>query len=129
MSTSTELWDRLKVSDQYKEFKRLVRKRAGYVCEVCGHKKSRKIPNHVHHLKPKGKFPHLTFKVINGQLLCRDCHIEAHKQMRIDHPTWYKMEDASARKLENLLKKCTFSLYNTRNRRNKTRNRNRRRGR
>ena len=88
--TSTQLWHKIQLTDEYKAFKREVRKRDGYVCTDCGCKSSRKNRLHVHHKGPKSQDRY--FKdVINPRravLLCMLCHIAEHKQMKILDPDY-----------------------------------------
>jgi 5-methylcytosine-specific restriction endonuclease McrA len=61
-------WD----DPQYKEWRRLVRKRDGHKCQMpgCSSKKALKV----HHIMTWAKFPGLRFDIRNGITLCRKCH-------------------------------------------------------
>lgn len=48
-------------------------------CEICG--KTNHL--HIHHLKCFYKFPELKFDVLNGQVLCRSCHMRVHRTNKL----------------------------------------------
>jgi hypothetical protein len=62
---------------QYKEWRKKVLKKDNYICVVC-RKKGGNLQ--VHHIKSFAKYPKLRFKVSNGNVVHRDCHlIKLHK--------------------------------------------------
>lgn len=61
-------------SDNYKQWRKAVYKRDGYVCQDCGTKKDLQA----HHIKPWQRYPELRYEVNNGITLCRKCHLKAH---------------------------------------------------
>jgi 5-methylcytosine-specific restriction endonuclease McrA len=70
----TRDWD----NPEYKKWRKAVRKRDGYKCQMpkCGSKKNIKV----HHILTWAKYPHLRFDVKNGICLCRVCHDSISKQ-------------------------------------------------
>lgn len=55
-----------------------VLKRDNYTCTYCGTKD--KIL-HVHHIKPRTKYPKLEYKAYNCEVLCEDCHKKIHPHL------------------------------------------------
>lgn len=53
-------------------FRRLILKRDDYTCQVCGLKDEEIVQ--VDHIKPRSKFPELSFDISNGRTLCPNCH-------------------------------------------------------
>ena len=62
---------RLKVSSEYKTWRRQVFERDNWTCQKCGKHNGRLHP---HHIKPKSRYPKLLFDVSNGVTLCKECH-------------------------------------------------------
>lgn len=62
---------------RYVEWRKAVRKRDGCQCQICG-KRSRCM--NVHHLEAYNTAKELRFDVNNGICLCKQCHIDFHKQ-------------------------------------------------
>lgn len=61
-------------SDRYREWRKAVFARDGFVCQKCGTKKDLQA----HHIKAWKDNKHLRYDVANGITLCRKCHLEAH---------------------------------------------------
>ena len=64
-------------TEQYKDWRLKVLEQGNHCCAKC---KSRKRL-HCHHLKSWADFPELRYDVSNGEVLCRNCHIEVHPFM------------------------------------------------
>lgn len=66
----------IRSSLEYKEWRKSVFIRDGYICRNCGAKsiKGRAVELHPHHIKPFAYFPKLRFEISNGITLCIDCH-------------------------------------------------------
>lgn len=58
-----------------------VKERDNYTCQSCGN--SDKL--HAHHIKPKSAFPNLRHDLSNGITLCHTCHLEEHRNMKINN--------------------------------------------
>lgn len=67
---------KIRVSDEYNQWRLLVYKRDHYTCQKCGH---RFINIVAHHIKSFKEFKKLRFEVNNGVTLCRSCHMKIHK--------------------------------------------------
>lgn len=61
---------RYKSQKEYKLFRLAVLERDNYTCQACGRLNS----NHVHHILPFSKFPHLRLCVDKAITLCYACH-------------------------------------------------------
>ena len=61
----------IRLSPEYKEWRKLVFERDNYTCVFCG---KRGVYLHADHIKPQCLFPELILEVSNGRTLCRDCH-------------------------------------------------------
>ena len=122
MGSTTELWNRIYKSDQYKLFKRLVRKRDEYKCRHCNSKGTRNRSNrlHVHHILPKAKFLGHIFDVENGMVLCNKCHIAEHKKLREIGADFSHKPSATVDELKALIKTLTFRMYSSYIRRKRT---------
>lgn len=109
---SYALWRLVYKSDEYKKWKREVRRKCHYECQHCGISKKQKprIRLESHHIKPKAQFLHLIFQVSNGILLCKPCHIKEHKAMQKD-PEAYNYDNQS---LYQLVSTLTFTRYRRR---------------
>lgn len=70
---------------EYVEWRTAVYKRDGYSCVDCGKKSSKGLAIYLeaHHIKHWAKHIGLRFEVENGVTLCKQCHIDRHKQERI----------------------------------------------
>lgn len=64
--------NKLRKTDEWKEWRDRVYQRDDYTCVLCGQKGGRLHP---HHIKKKSLYPGLVFDVSNGITLCKDCHI------------------------------------------------------
>lgn len=69
-SRATNPGDRNYKFPEYAKFRRLVRIRDGYKCQMCGDNKKLKI----HHIRRWADAPGLRFAISNGVTLCRSCH-------------------------------------------------------
>ncbi|PZV19195.1 MAG: hypothetical protein DCF22_00575 [Leptolyngbya sp.] len=61
---------------KYREWRRLVFERDGYICQHCGDDRGGNL--HAHHIQPWSKFPELRYELDNGLTLCRECHEKIH---------------------------------------------------
>ena len=61
---------------QAKDWARIVFRRDGYRCLICG-KIGGKL--NAHHIKYWSKYPKFRFNLDNGITLCEECHIREHK--------------------------------------------------
>lgn len=67
---------RVYASSEWRRVRRFVRNRAACMCELCGSTDQL----HVHHIKSFTQFPELRLDPDNLMLLCRGCHIDAHRR-------------------------------------------------
>ena len=67
----TDLNKRIRMSLEYKLFRKSVFERDKYQCRFCGIRGGYLI---VDHIKPFAYYPELRFAIDNGRTLCRDCH-------------------------------------------------------
>jgi 5-methylcytosine-specific restriction endonuclease McrA len=67
---------RIYASSEWRRLRRLVRNRAACMCEVCGSTDQL----HVHHIRGWADHPELRLDPDNLMLLCRGCHIDAHRK-------------------------------------------------
>lgn len=66
----TQLNHRIRVSLEYRLWRKSVFERDNYTCIWCGEKNNL----HADHIKPFALFPELRFAIDNGRTLCIDCH-------------------------------------------------------
>ena len=71
---------KIRVSGQYKEWRRLCFERNKYTCRDCWKKK---CYLQVHHIKSFCNNPKLRFNTKNGITLCLSCHQKRHKNVKI----------------------------------------------
>lgn len=64
---------------EYKNWRKAVFKRDNYTCLKCG---KRGGDLEAHHVKSWKDYPELRYDVINGETLCKDCHIKTYKKKR-----------------------------------------------
>jgi len=69
----------LRVVGNEKEWRKVVLRRDGFKCVLCGAKdgdyvNGKMVRLHVDHIKPQRSFPDLRFDVSNGRVLCEECH-------------------------------------------------------
>ena len=73
-------------SKAWKDCRDSYRKRAGGLCERCKAKgiiKAGEVVHHKQHINPVNiQDPTITLSFDNLELLCRDCHAEAHKRVQ-----------------------------------------------
>jgi 5-methylcytosine-specific restriction endonuclease McrA len=62
---------RIRRSEEYREWRRCVFERDDYRCVRCG---QRGGMLNAHHVKPFSAHPELRFDVANGETLCLTCH-------------------------------------------------------
>jgi len=113
--STQQAWAIVAKSDEYKKWKAAVRKLFGYQCQHCGQNRyDKKNRLECHHIKPKSIYRRSIFKVENALLLCKKCHIEEHKKMRIEHPEYNDKTNLSLGTLKDLIKKLHFKQLNRR---------------
>ena len=72
---------RIRLSLEYRLWRRAVFKRDNYTCQKCGakHEKGNRSTLHPHHIKLFSEYPDLRFEVSNGMTLCTKCHKKEHR--------------------------------------------------
>lgn len=70
--TDVSLW-------KLKRWKKLVKERDNYTCQICGISKCQGRRICAHHIKPFDEYEELKYDINNGQTLCNVCHIKLHK--------------------------------------------------
>ena len=78
--------EKLRKSEEYKNWQQEVYKRDHYSCQVCGNKKN----INAHHLFGWKEYPEKRFDINNGITLCKECHILTHKKYG-----WSSLEEMS----------------------------------
>lgn len=65
---------------KYKEWRKTVFKRDGYLCKDCGIKGDQ-VEGYLeaHHIKGYTYYKELRYEIANGITLCRKCHLKRHK--------------------------------------------------
>lgn len=66
---------------KYKIWREFVFIRDDWTCQEC---KQRGFKLEAHHKKSWRDYPELRFNINNGETLCEECHLERHKEMRIE---------------------------------------------
>ncbi len=84
----TSLIKRLRNSNKWKDWRGFVFVRDNYTCKICN---KRGIIIHPHHLLPVAKFLQFIFETWNGVTLCKSCHIEIHKIMKMEEKCLMKL--------------------------------------
>jgi len=69
----TPEYERVRHSEQMKQWRFYIFKRDNFTCQKCGVKGDGKNIE-AHHIKSFSKYPKLRFDVDNGQTLCKHCH-------------------------------------------------------
>lgn len=73
-------------SKEWRILRYRVIKKYGGECMACGKSKKRHgVVIHVDHIKPRSKFPTLSFEFSNLQILCEDCNLG---KLDIDQTDW-----------------------------------------
>jgi endogenous inhibitor of DNA gyrase (YacG/DUF329 family) len=74
---------RIRKGAKWKEWRTAVFERDDYTCQKCGDKsgKGNQVELHPHHVKQFAYYPDLRFDIDNGLTLCKDCHIQLHKEI------------------------------------------------
>lgn len=72
---------KIRSSSEYRAWRNEVLERDAYTCVLCGRDETNSELN-VHHIKPFSLYPELRFEVNNGLALCKECHINVHKNRR-----------------------------------------------
>jgi hypothetical protein len=68
---NTSEQDKIRKSEEYRNWRTSVFLRDGKTCQDCGYKGT---DIEAHHLKPQSLFPELRFNLENGLTLCKNCH-------------------------------------------------------
>ncbi len=58
------------------EWKRIVKERDNFTCQCCNR---RGVEIHAHHINNYADFPEHRYEISNGITLCKECHIQFHK--------------------------------------------------
>lgn len=64
-------------SSEYKQWRTNVFNRDNFTCQHCG---AYGVELNAHHIKLWSTHPELRFEVSNGLTLCKECHIEVHRE-------------------------------------------------
>ena len=66
----------IKVSPEYKYWRKCIYERDDYTCQECGDKNGNghTVKLNAHHIKPFAMFPELIYALDNGITLCEKCH-------------------------------------------------------
>lgn len=65
----------IRKSEAYKKWRLDVFIRDNFKCQNC----NKETDLNAHHIKPFSKYPELRLEISNGITLCRDCHVEVHR--------------------------------------------------
>ena len=67
---------KIRMSLEYKEWRRAVFQRDRFTCSSCGAKsyEGQKVTLNADHIKPFAHYPELRFSLDNGRTLCLECH-------------------------------------------------------
>lgn len=100
-------------SREWKELRYRVLVKKGNYCQACGRSPKDGISIHVDHIKPKSRFPHLSLREDNLQILCEDCNIgKSNKSCEnwdlINKKTISKSNDPAKEKSN---KKCNHDIF------------------
>ena len=60
---------------EWRSLRYTVLKKYGSTCMCCGAKRSDGVRMHVDHIKPRSRYPELSLKFSNLQVLCEDCNV------------------------------------------------------
>ena len=69
----------LRDNEGYREWRKKVYRRDGWVCQTCGSRPKKII---AHHIKSFTDYPELRYNIDNGVTLCRSCHLSLHQTTR-----------------------------------------------
>jgi hypothetical protein len=67
----TPINEKIRKSNEYKEWREKVYERDNYTCIFCGYRGNKLS---VDHIKPFSLFPELRLDISNGRTLCQECH-------------------------------------------------------
>lgn len=73
----TSVNDKIRKSNEYIEWRRIVYVKDEYTCQMCGQKH---VDIVAHHIKSFSDYPDLRFVPSNGNVLCRSCHLKLHRR-------------------------------------------------
>jgi len=65
-------------------WKKGVFERDNYTCKICGDRsrKGHGVVLHAHHIKSFSEYPKLRTDINNGITLCKDCHVNLHRELK-----------------------------------------------
>lgn len=64
---------------EYKRWRMNVFQRDNFTCQICGQVGGEL---NAHHIKPFAKYPEERLSLSNGITLCKQCHVQLHREMR-----------------------------------------------
>lgn len=70
----TPIHKAIRMSKEYKEWRKSVFERDNYTCVLCGNNRSGEL--NADHIKPFYLYPKLRLEINNGRTLCKPCHKE-----------------------------------------------------
>jgi hypothetical protein len=70
----------IRKSLKFRLWRERIFKRDNWTCQNCN---IRGGMIHPHHVKPFSKYPKLRFRIYNGITLCKDCHQNKHKKIKL----------------------------------------------
>ena len=69
----TPIHQQIRISKQYKEWRKKVIERDNFKCVLCGKEQHGRESLIVDHIKPFALYPELRFEISNGRSLCKKC--------------------------------------------------------
>lgn len=82
----------------------------GAVCQCCGASKDHGAVMHVDHIKPRSKYPELSLRFSNLQILCEACNVG---KLNIDQTDWRKPAEPLPIHLEQYSEESIGALLRT----------------